>query len=72
MSACPIKGVVRVKRVAVEPNVRAEAALLDEALPAVVALLAQALKLAEPELVEVTAMRFDVIADRRRHGQTLG
>jgi hypothetical protein len=56
----------RVERPAVQANVGAEAARLDEPLRGVVATLAQAHERAEPELVDVAMMRFDVIADCRR------
>jgi hypothetical protein len=56
----------RVERPAVQANVVAEAARLDEPLRGVVATLGQAHERAEPELVDVAMMRFDVIADCRR------
>jgi predicted metal-dependent HD superfamily phosphohydrolase len=57
---------IRVERPAVEANVRAEPARLDEPLRGVVAMLAQTYERTEPEFVDVAAMRFDVIADCRR------
>jgi hypothetical protein len=49
----------------IEANIGAETARLDEPLRTIVAVLAQALKRAKPELVDVAMVRFDVIADRR-------
>lgn len=57
---------IRIEWPAVEADVGAEAARLDEPLRGVVARLAQTLKRTEPEFVDVAAMRFDVIADFRR------
>ena len=56
----------RVERPAVDANVRAETVRLDEPLRGVVAGLAQGLERAEPELVDIAAVRPDVIADCRR------
>src|SRR5262249_36903856 len=53
----------RVERQSVKANIRTIATRLDEALRAVMTLLAQALKRAKPELVDVAVMRLDVIAD---------
>ena len=56
----------RVERQSVKANIRTIATCLDEALRAVMTLLAQALKRAEPELVDVPFVRLNVIADRCR------
>src|SRR5262245_60118939 len=53
----------RVQRPAIQANIGAETARLDEPLRGVVATLAQALKRAEPEFVDVAAMCLDVITD---------
>jgi hypothetical protein len=56
---------IRVERIAVEPDVAAITVQLDLTLSAVVTGLAQGLQLAQPELVDVAVMRLDVIADGR-------
>jgi hypothetical protein len=55
----------RVERPAIEAHIRAKAADLDKPLPRVVAAFAEAHERAEPELVDIAAMRLNVIADRR-------
>jgi len=69
----PTRGIValitwvpRIDRPAIEANIRAETARLDEPLRAVVTWLAKRLERAEPELIDVAAMWLDVIADYRR------
>jgi hypothetical protein len=59
-----------IERQAVEPNVGTIAARLNETLGAVVARLAERLERPEPELVDVTVVRLDVIADRCRFNTT--
>ena len=56
----------RVERQSVKANIRTIATRLDEALRAVMTLLAQALKRAKPEVIDIAVMRLNVIADRRR------
>jgi len=58
--------VARVQRPAIETNIGAETARLDEPLSTVVAALAQALERTKPEFVDVAVMWLDVIADCRR------
>jgi hypothetical protein len=58
--------VARVQRPAIETNIGAETARLDEPLSTVVAALAQALERTKPEFVDVAVMWLDVIADFRR------
>ena len=58
--------VARVQRPAIETNIGAETARLDEPLSPVVAALAQALERTKPEFVDVAVMWLDVIADFRR------
>jgi hypothetical protein len=55
----------QVERQPVKANIRTIATRLDEALRAVMTLVAQALKRAKPELVDVAVMWLDVIANRR-------
>jgi hypothetical protein len=62
----PIDRMARVQRPPIEANIGAETARLDEPLRTIVAVLAQALKRAEPKLVNVAVMWLDVIADCRR------
>jgi hypothetical protein len=71
-SACPIKWMVRIERITIEPDIRTITALLNETLTDVVAVFAQTLQFPGPEFIDVTAMRLDVIADRRQHRPTLG
>jgi hypothetical protein len=61
----PIDRMARVQRPPIEANIGAETARLDVPLRTIVAVLAQALKRAKPKLVNVAAMWFDMIADRR-------
>src|SRR5262245_42519632 len=56
----------RVERQSVKANIRTIATRLDEALRAVMTLLAQALKRAKPEVIDIAVMRLNVSADRRR------
>ena len=64
--------VARVQRPAIETNIGAETARLDEPLSTVVAALAQALERTKPEFVDVAVMGLDVIADFcRRHDAAL-
>jgi hypothetical protein len=58
--------VARVQRPTIETDIRAETARLDEPLRAVMTPLAERLKRAEPELVDIAPMRLDVITNRRR------
>ena len=55
----------RVERPAIGADVAHVAALLDELFIGVVAALAQALQWTKPELVDITAMRLDVVGDSR-------
>ena len=57
----------RVDRPPIKPNIRRIAVQLDKAFAGIVTRLTQALQLTEKELVWVTAMRLDVIRDRRWH-----
>ena len=57
----------RVQRPAIQANIGAEIARLDEPLRTVVASLAERLERAEPEFVDVAAMCLDVITDLSRH-----
>ena len=68
---CPIRWVPWVRRPAVVPYVRAKAPILLEFFPGFVALPAQALQLAKPELIPVTLVRLDMVRDCGRHDQTL-
>jgi hypothetical protein len=61
-----IAGVPRIQWPAVEADVAPIADRLDVVLGRHMAVLTERLSLAEPELVEVAAVRLDVIADRRR------
>jgi hypothetical protein len=56
----------RIDRPPIKANIGAETACLDKPLGTVVATLAQALKRAEPEFVDIAVMWLDVIADFRR------
>jgi len=56
--------VPRIERPAIGTHVGKIAALLNEPLRTVVTRLAQRLKLAEPEPIDVSAMRLDVIDNR--------
>jgi hypothetical protein len=56
----------RVQWPAIKPDIGTETTRLDEPLRAVVTWLAERLERAEPEFVDVAAMRLDVIADCRR------
>ena len=53
-----------IQRPTIGPNVEPIAPLLDHLLAAVVTRLAQRLERPEPELVDVAAVRLNVIADR--------
>ena len=67
-----ISWVIWIERPTVEPDIRTETARLDEALRAVVTPLAERLKRAEPEFVDIAPMRLDVITDlRRRYSASL-
>jgi hypothetical protein len=57
----------RIYRPTIQADVRRIPVNFHEALTAIVARLAQTLQLAQEELVWVTAMRLDVIRDRRWH-----
>jgi hypothetical protein len=57
----------RVDRPPIKPNIRRIAVQLDKAFAGIVTRLTQALQLTEKELVWVTAMRLDVIRNRRWH-----
>jgi hypothetical protein len=57
----------RVDRPPIEPNVWSIAVQLHKAFAGIVTRLTQALQFPEEELVWVTAMRLDLIRDRRRH-----
>ena len=54
-----------VERQAIQADIRAEAVQFDKPLRAVMTLLAQALKRAKPEFIDVAVMWLDVIADCR-------
>jgi hypothetical protein len=73
--AQPLLIVNRVPRIewpAIGTHIRKISAQLDEPLRAVVARLAQRLELAEPEPIDVSAMRLDVVDDRScRHDTAL-
>jgi hypothetical protein len=56
----------RIQRPPIKANIGSKPTRLDEPLSAVVTLFAQALKRAEPELVDVPFVRLDMIADCRR------
>jgi hypothetical protein len=56
----------RVERPAIEAHIRAKTADLGKPLCGVVAMFAEAHERAEPEFVDVTVMRLNVIADCRR------
>jgi hypothetical protein len=56
----------RIDRPPIKANIGAETAWLDKPLGTIVATLAQALKRAEPEFVDIAVMWLDVIADFRR------
>jgi hypothetical protein len=56
----------RVQGPSIEANIGAETARLNVPLRTIVAVLAQSLKRAKPEFVDVAAMWLDVIADCRR------
>ena len=58
--------VARVQRPAIKADIRPKTTQLDEALRAVVTRFAERLERTEPELIDVAAVRFDVIADCRR------
>jgi hypothetical protein len=61
----PIDQMTRIQRPPIEANIGAETARLGVPLRTIVAVLAQALKRAKPKLVNVAAMWFEMIADRR-------
>jgi hypothetical protein len=56
----------RVQRPAIQADIGTETACLDEALRTVMTSLAERLKRAEPEFVDIAVMWLDVIADFRR------
>jgi predicted metal-dependent HD superfamily phosphohydrolase len=56
----------RVQGPSIEADIGAETARLDVPLRTIVAVLAQALKRAKPELIDIAVMWLDVIADCRR------
>ena len=60
----------RVQGPPIQADIGAETACLDEPLRAVVTSFAKRLERAEPELIDVAAMRLDVIADFRRRDDT--
>ena len=66
VSPHPIGRVARVQRPAIKADIRPKTTQLDEALRAVVTRFAERLERTEPELIDVAAVRFDVIADCRR------
>ena len=53
----------RVERPAVEPNIGAKAAQLDKPLRRVVTMFAEAHERAEPEFVDVTVVRLNMVTD---------
>jgi hypothetical protein len=57
---------VSIERIAVNVGVQGITAALDDALFPIVALFAKALQRPELELVEVTAMRLDVVSNNCR------
>jgi hypothetical protein len=56
----------RIQRPTIEPYVRPVAPQFNESLGAVMARFAERLERAKPELVDVTTMWLDVVADLRR------
>jgi hypothetical protein len=64
-----VDGVLGIDGPAVRVDGCVETALFDPLLHGVVAVEAQALQFAEPELVDVAAVRLDVIGDGRRPDQ---
>jgi hypothetical protein len=58
--------VARVQRQPIKTDIRAEAVQLNEPLRAVMTLLAQALKRAKPELIDVAMVWLDVVTDHCR------
>jgi hypothetical protein len=56
----------RVERPAIEAHIGAKPTDLDKPLPGVVATFAEAHEGAEPEFVDVTMVRLNVVADCRR------
>ena len=54
-----------VERQAIQADIRAEAVQFDKPLRAVMTLLAQALKRAKPEFIDVAMVRLDMITDGR-------
>ena len=66
-SARPVDRMIGDQRLTVQINVRAKSAPLHKPFRQIVALLAQALKRAEPEFVDAATVRFDVITDFSRH-----
>ena len=71
LSALRISRVARICRPSVVIDVVRVAAFVEQALAAVVARLAQRLKLAEDERVPVAAMRHDVVGDCCRRGDAV-
>jgi hypothetical protein len=65
-SAGPVGRVTRVQRPTIESDIRATTARLDEPLRAVVTRFAERLEWTEPELIDIAAMRLDMIANRGR------
>jgi hypothetical protein len=66
ITAATVDRVARVQRPTVEADIGVIAARLHETLGAVVTRLAQRLERPEPELVDITVVRLDVIVDGRR------
>jgi hypothetical protein len=60
----------RVDRPPINPDIWSVAVGLQETFSAIVASLAQALKLPKEELVYVATMRLDMVGDCRRHDLT--
>jgi hypothetical protein len=56
----------RVERPAIQAHIRAKTADLDEPLPGVVTTFAETHKRTEPEFINVTAVRLNMVADCRR------
>ena len=69
--ALSIRRVARICRPSVVIDVVRVAAFIEQALAAVVARLAQRLKLADDECVPVAAMRHDVVGGRCRRGDAV-
>jgi hypothetical protein len=61
-----------IDRPAVRADSRVKASMVHDRLAAVVTILTKGLELAEPKLVPIAAMAFDVIDNRRRRGSAMG